>query len=151
MTVIAYKDGIIACDSMVEKNDCYVGNVKKIYEIDNFFVGCVGNLNFVQEFIKFLQSKNFNDEFLKKETSFEALVIDKITGKVNVYTNSLYPAVFDSETAAIGSGCEFALGAMHNGASAVEAVDAAKAFCITCGGKTHSIRIKGSRGYPRKK
>lgn len=142
MTTIAYKDGVIACDSRQTRGGCIVSDdVVKCQAMDGvsfFLSGAVCDE-------KALIAAYFGTPLLVP-VECSGYVVDggrlQMVGhddKTGVWRQDLDPANPD----AIGSGSAYALAAMDMGASAEEAVRAAMKRDIYTGGKVVTFRVAG--------
>lgn len=142
MTTIAYKDGIVAYDSRLTKDNVIIDdNCEKVYESNGlifFITGTVSDFNY-------LMASYLKEEAVKKKIEAEAIVIDG---------DDLYHTSVDENgdfwrfkmnkdvTYAIGSGSHFALAFMDSGISAEEAIYATmKRDCFT-GGKVRTYQVE---------
>lgn len=150
MTIIAYRDGIMASDSAVTDHNYYVGQSQKIRRIltkdDNveFLVGVAGPIGTCREMLDWFSSRVACDEDPEKIMSEGR---PKIYPEIEVNEACMIVVVglnhgegrwsdqiwhydshrYSQEVSGIdftveGSGRFFALGAMANGASAIQAV-----------------------------
>lgn len=134
MSTVVYKNGIIAADTQVSVNDINVGTCTKIYHTEKHVIGAVGALMMFLEFKKFLAGEPYNEKLFEKNIDEDKLsciylVIDKSSKEVSIYTNHLIRQMIKADYYAIGSGSNFAYGAMAMGATAKEAVKIASQFC----------------------
>lgn len=135
MTVVVWRDGVMAADSGVFRSDQVVALTRKIHRFENgALVGCSGNLSKVSTFIDwYAAGADPESRRMTGDPGFEALVVTP-DGRVRVYLSA--NEVEDRMEApyfAIGSGAEVAFGALAHGASAIEAVEAAikhHVFCV---------------------
>jgi ATP-dependent protease HslVU (ClpYQ) peptidase subunit len=130
MTTIVYKNGILAADTQVtyQDNKCF-GFTKKIQETKDFVFGCAGTVATCYEFKKFLEGKEFNkDIFSKDEFRSDFIVINKNTKKISFYDHNLVEESITGDYFSIGSGCQYAYGALAMGASSKKAVLIASKF-----------------------
>ncbi len=141
MTVIAYKDGIIASDSQYTtdsniKNDCG----PKILKLNDHLVGMSGQISLLHNLSTVIVSKKLGflsslSDLLSSLDLEEANVI-AVDSQSKIFIFDETGAYFESKgtMVAIGSGAPFAYGAMQHGATAIQAVAAAMKFDIYCGG-----------------
>ncbi|MHC2552365.1 hypothetical protein [Bradyrhizobium elkanii] len=125
MTTIAYRHGVLAADTQsIGGGAITAQNLVKIVKRkkDGALCGASGYLAFVQAFHRwFLAGERGRfPTFHDGDRAFVA-----IKGKPIEMFESVGSFEYDPEYVAIGSGMEFALGAMHAGANAVDAVKAA--------------------------
>lgn len=148
MTTVAYRDGILAADSLTTRGNISIAGIQKLFKSNTVLVGICGNLHEAVPFVKWvLDTSNsvervedfyHHDSPLDAEADTEALVVDRdgvcwfMHASGNVFK-------FDEDYAAAGSGDYFALGAMYHGASATEAVAASAALDLYTGGEINSI------------
>ena len=152
MTTIAFKDGIMAADGKVTiGNQIITLQDKKIFETNGYIVGTAGNCHSCELFREYGFTPSDTDlrgqlmEYIesdKEENCFYALVWDKEKKTLKQYSNSIYPLVIPEQISAIGSGADFALGAMYAGASADKAVEIASKLDINSGGEIYILGDK---------
>lgn len=140
MTTIAYKDGIVATDGRITQDSTITNeDAEKRIEVG----GCVFWLSGAVFDWKILAEAYVNgDEMKDEELKVSGLVFDGdglyfISWDGGIYTERVN---LDRPRAA-GSGNQFAMGAMMAGASAEEAVEAAKALDIYSGGTVRSYKL----------
>lgn len=142
MTTIAYRKGVLAGDS--QATDDQVWRTKKIYRLNTeageLLVGYCGEVHAALVFIEWLKNNESRKPDLSNE-SFEAIVIAE-TGRVTIWSASLVPWRPRGEFFAIGSGAKAALGAMHAGKGAIDAVKIACKIDPYTRGPVHSLRLK---------
>lgn len=155
MTVIAYRDGVLAADSLICDGNLRVGVGSKLKQSkDGYVFGFAGSCAQVQRLFAFIDSVDdaaganvvkFEDP---QEVQFPAVPdIDGIMiapgGEVYFIDPDAHTVIpFSADFAACGSGGSVAMGAMAAGACATDAVSAAIALCIDCGGDVVSISRK---------
>lgn len=149
MTTIAYKNGIIAADTLVTANDCAVDYETKIHKVGKqFVIACAGNMFAGYKIRDAIASgqdfKNLDIPTLKRE-NFSCFISDY----KNLYylDNEFYPQKLNKKKAhALGSGVEYALGAMEAGCSAVEAVKIGCKFDVRSGGNVQKVILWDNSG-----
>jgi hypothetical protein len=155
MTVVAFKDGIMASDSMCIVDDTRAGYTKKIYSLCSGVLGVTGRVYACEIFAAWFTDFNGSGVKIRNmgehvspfpevltEGDFVGLLWDDDEGLVRIYDDATFskvPRGFD----AIGSGGDFALGAMAAGASADEAVRAAMSLDIYSGGSVQVVQAFG--------
>jgi ATP-dependent protease HslVU (ClpYQ) peptidase subunit len=147
MTTIACVDGIVAADTQYTAN--YISYDSKLIEDGEKIYCMVGEVSYAIALVQLLQEGlNLSEcrEVLKetdvdyKEGKFAVVVIDRNDrGTVLIHPNLLCDTL--SEPWAVGSGGDFAMGAMYFGASAEEAVAVAIELDATTGGEIETIEI----------
>ena len=149
MTVIAFKSGVLAADTMICAGNSIIGYCPKIVKNKKGnMAGVAGNLDFAAEFIQWFMAGEKGAPPSNKDATNtyhgDAIVIHK-NGNVFVHERQCLVQVM-GQYYAIGSGSPEALGAMHAGADAIGAVKAAIAHDIKCGG---DILVKSLKGPHR--
>jgi len=142
MTTIAYRDGVLASDSLVTLGDTKVhGSYQKIKRVGDYLVGTAGSVAFCQKFIDWMTCAD--EEEPPPEGAYSAILIDK-NGKVREIENgNLLPAPRGAKFFAIGSGGPLAIAAMYAGASAVDAVKIAAKIDTSTGLPVKKLTLKG--------
>lgn len=164
MTTIAYRDGIMACDSCWALNGALIDNLaNKIIRLKSGALFGLCGSNDVRPIIRMLE----NVKTEKQMPSYEDLAAVRISGMYllalpnrRVYkfqTTALAADSWEEETqdigmwrielpfVAIGSGSEIAIGAMAHGASAQQAVRAACRFDINSRLPVHTHKLDATR------
>lgn len=141
MTTIAYKDGILAGDTLATGYNNHSYGNKKVFKTKYFLFGFTGTLAYLErslEWIKKHEKPNvleFNEIFDKDVFGEETTVL-LINKNRKLFLSSdgkpFYQARY-KETA-LGSGGDYAIGAMACGKSAVEAVKVARSLDPRTGG-----------------
>lgn len=122
MTTIAYRSGVLAGDSQATDDQLWSAN--KIHRVQTsageLLVGLAGNVYAGLVFIEWLKDQRSRKPDLVNE-DFEGIVVAE-TGRVTIWTSSLVGWRPRGKFFAIGSGAQSAMGAMHAGKSAIDAV-----------------------------
>lgn len=156
MTTIAYKDGVMASDSLAAAGTMNTGDTPKVFRIHGCLVGISGTARLIRVFTDWFAehmdsgdvppiAPNFLEPKVGSEDSIYAIVVTP-NGKIWKYEDGLAPWPLDCKFIACGSGRDFAMGAMAMGAGAVKAVEVAKSLDAFTGGKTVAFTL----GLPRK-
>lgn len=144
MTAIAYRDGVMASDSLAECQNIVMGSVAKIVRrADGALAGAAGLEMVCAEFMRRFADgadEGFSPE-LKDESDFSAVVVtpDRRIWQVNCRGRFQISAPFYVE----GSAYQLMIGAMAAGASAEEAVEIAIKYDTRCGGPIQVERLGG--------
>lgn len=152
MTVIAYRDGVLASDSYVIQDGRFrVGNFQKIYRVtdddgQSFLVGTSGSVHDCVKFRDWFESGE--DDSFNPEDPFAAIVVNEKTGKVVHYEGDT-PMEIDNPYHATGYGAPLALAAMAAGVGAEEAVKAACVIDVSLGGPIQVLKIEPQK--PKRK
>lgn len=131
MTTIAWDGKTLASDSQMTGSYIEQKNVSKIIRKGGDYYGIAGRLS---------EGKSFVEGEIDKLSDETELLIVNAKGKC-VWKGRHASEPMPDKTA-IGSGANFAMGAMLAGASAVEAVKIASKLDISTGGKIQSKRVK---------
>jgi len=144
VTAIAYRDGVMASDSLAECHNIVMGSVRKIIRrADGALAGSAGMEMVCAEFMRrFAEGTDadFRPE-LKDESDFSAIVVtpDGQIWQVNMRGRFPISAPFYVD----GSAYQVMIGAMAAGASAEEAVEIAIKYDTRCGGPIQVERLGG--------
>lgn len=134
MTVIAYRDGILAADKLTQTGSMKA-TVTKIYQIGDAMVGVSGTLTLALEMIEWLRAGAAMDrlpDFQKTQEDYQPLMMVR-DRKIWVYEQGGTPFHVESPYYAIGSGSRYAMAAMWCGKTAIEAVTCASELDTGCG------------------
>lgn len=140
MTTIAYRDGVLAADSLVTLGSTKVhGSYQKIRRIGDYLIGTAGSVADCQAFVVWL--KEGDDTLPPPKGEYGALVVGP-QGKVREIENgSVLPSPRGAKFFALGSGGPFALAAMYAGATAAEAVKIAAKIDTNTGLPVKTLKI----------
>lgn len=145
MTTIVYRDGILAADSRVSYGSTIMpGTIKKVQRLSNgALYGFSGSVE-VGEIMRRRVSRAsdemtpLEDEVDLKGEAFEALIIQP-DGGVLCFENRTWME-FKCPYIAMGSGKDFAYGALALGASAKQAIKVAAGLDPGTGGRVVSLK-----------
>jgi 20S proteasome alpha/beta subunit len=142
MTTIAFKSGVLAADSMA----C-IGNRKsttnKIHHVDGkFVIAGAGALADIMRVVEYVRENGLSEcsRLFDIEAFPSAIAIDINEGTPYRLERGIWLVITDAFYA-IGSGADFALGAMAMGADAVAAVQHAAALDIYTAGPVLHYRL----------
>lgn len=136
MTTAAFKDGVLATDSLSTGGYIDQKGFQKIFHIEDM-VGNKLHVAFagrISTGLKFIHALESGDE-VDLDDDFEAIVV---SGKHVAFFDKNGVPIPGGQPAAIGSGACFAMGAMLAGASAEEAVKIAIKLDEGSGGKVQT-------------
>lgn len=140
MTIIAYQNGIMAADGRVHADDTIcTDDAVKIIANAGWVGGAAGYWTDVMAFLEWMQT-NRRRKFRPKSDDFEALLVSP-RGEIFYIDGEGARERVTGNRWAIGSGWQFAIGAMAAGSTAQEAVEIACKFVTTCGGKITTLRV----------
>lgn len=139
MTVIAYKDGVIAADSLSTESGTVVctTSVKVVRSRKGILGGASGPSTFCTAFRKWIEG-----ECKKPITIPESgygFIVRPNSNLIELHDSNGH-VLYNKEYHAIGSGQDFALAVMSMGGSAVDAVEAAIKLNVYCGGPVRFLK-----------
>jgi ATP-dependent protease HslVU (ClpYQ) peptidase subunit len=148
VSVVVYKDGVMAADSRAYSGGSHpIGTKKKIHRLtDGSLLGITSNQIGLPEAVRdWIDQGARRDALLPDQPSFTAIHV-LTNGEIYFYDDSYVPSgpITTSEIT-IGSGMKYALGALKMGATAYEAVEVAKQCDFYCGGKVAILTLKGDQ------
>jgi hypothetical protein len=140
MTVIAFKNGVLATDTATFQNDIIVGYYPKIQANARFCWAACGLLPEVAAFAEWALSGFNTGTRPTKSESFGAVVVYR-NGPVYKCgeTFVLYDVTHYKAPIVDGAASEYMLGIMHGGSSAIDAVNAAIKHSVWAGGECHAF------------
>jgi hypothetical protein len=145
MTVIAYKDGVMAADSLASADGQRKGLYEKIAKNSRGeLAGVAGYCSEAQRFLTVFCFGSHKDlmAFKFEEKQVEAIVVLPEDARILCFDSSgkhLYNP-FDSFEAT-GSAQALAIGAMAMGASAIEAAEVGIKYAVSCGGPVRFVHL----------
>lgn len=139
MTIIAYRDGVMAADSQVTGNFTTLGI--KLHRKSGKIIGFAGDLHQALVFVDWYFDSKQRKPDIANENDWVALVASK--DGLEEWNHSLRPVRVPEMFYAIGSGAEVAMGAMEAGASAKRAAEIACKRADGCGGPVVTMRLRG--------
>ncbi len=148
MTTITYKDGVVAFDTLVTQGHTIIGHdhhKARLFTFDShsIIVGAAGVAGTCEKCFNWART-NFSSEHKPQEEALENLdgfIVDN-KGRKFLINGNFAPFEISTDILALGSGSDIALGAMLNGASAIEAVKLAAKYNIGTGGKIKQLKFK---------
>jgi ATP-dependent HslUV protease subunit HslV len=145
MTVIAYRDGLLAADSLVTAGHVVTGRIQKLWRFDDGrLLGGAGVAGDMRSFVAWaLAGCKGHWECQDKENGFSALVVGA-QGEVVMYDAEGRDYLLEAEFIARGAGAELAIGAMAMGARADQAVEVACRYSVWCGGPVQRLYLAGA-------
>lgn len=139
MSVVVFRDGVFAADSRAYggHGQPSPGVKRKVHDLgDGRRIGLVSaTLGEPERFLAWLCAGKGPKAWFGDKPDVRAILIDA-DGQAFLFEDSVWPSgpIAPGEFYAIGSGALTALGAMHMGATAEQAVEAAIRFDHHCGG-----------------
>lgn len=143
MTVICWDGQTLAGDKRTNFGTGHA-TTTKVRRIGDLLIGCAGSTAKIMEFHAWVERGRKPEDLpvFQKDAKecVEALVIEP-DGTVLCYSDSAYPFKVENRFWAIGSGREFAMGAMYCGCTASAAVGVASALDINCGNGIDTLTL----------
>ena len=139
MTAIAIRNGVMAVDSLSQRDGLFSGHVKKFVSVNGNHVAGAGRFSTLRRFFDWardgLDFDNLPEIADDDDTQIFVLHHD---GKVSIISNT---GVDDADDAFVATGeFRFLYGAMAVGASACDAVMAACNYSVDCGSPVWVLR-----------
>lgn len=144
MSVVVYRNGVLAADSRAYggRGQCSPGEKRKVHQLpDGGRVGIVSaKLGEPERFLAWIKDGADPTAWAGEKPDLRALLV-KADGSVFLFEDGPYPSgpITCDAFYAIGSGSDFALGAMAMGATAQEAVGVAIRFDPNSGGTVATL------------
>lgn len=140
MTVWAYRDGVLASDSLMIIDRLVAGYSRKVIKSGSGWLAAgAGNATDMSQYLRWVEEGREEDDAVKLENLEGFLVSPK--GKTFLVEADLHPFPIEGEFHAGGSGSPVAIGAMEMGATAIEAVEAAIKHTTSCGGEIQVVKL----------
>lgn len=139
MTTIAFKDGVLASDSLVTSGGQRDGLTRKIWRHGRLLVGGAGSTSICHRFYEWVRAGMRGRCPVEGTNNANGFVIAP-TGEVVVW-GSQGPWLNTTGMVAFGTGGDLAMGAMLAGASAEEAVAVAIKLDVHSGGPIRSLSL----------
>lgn len=133
MTTAAYDGRAIAIDSQITAGSRRMLHRKAYTLPDGTYMVASGRLDEFQQFLRWYEAGQERDDF-PKLTDMEVFVVHG-DGRVILWDHNGAEMDVTGKLSAIGSGGDYALGAMHMGANAAEAVRVAAVYDIYTSGE----------------
>ena len=147
MTVVCYKNGVLASDSLVSNSIMNAGSMQKVLKRGGYLVGVSGSCKDAAMFLDAVKEipvealDNFIPDPVTMKFDNLGAIFVKPDGTVLHVDEGGYFFQIDAPFHAEGSGAPIAIGAMAAGASAQEAVEIAIEYVPSCGGKVQSVEL----------
>lgn len=146
MTTIVYRNGQMAADTAGTnggtRSPCV--HTKIVKGLDGSLAGGAGRWPSVYAFLNWFEAGEAEDEkpkLIGNDESSDQVMIVRPSGDIELHDDDGWFPVRGAIFYAIGTGKEFAYGAMQQGANAVGAVEIAKMFDIYTGGDITSLKL----------
>lgn len=143
MTTVAYRDGVLAADSLISRCGNDAGRSTKVRRVGDLLVAGCGTTSLIQRFISWVVGgMKGHPPTLQIGESTACVVAIHPDGWIVEWNGDHPPDMIRAPFAAWGSGADIALGAMGFGASAREAVAVAAKIDHNTGGEVQSISVR---------
>jgi hypothetical protein len=138
VTIIVYRDGVLAADSQTTYGNVSYNDSRKVLKSNGHLYGSSGVASECASFMKWAKTQNGPIPYMRKGNGLAITPAGKImlVGQGSNEFREIY-----SDYYCIGNGEDVALGALYMGATAIEAVKAAIEHNIYCGGKVLSVKL----------
>lgn len=151
MTIVCYRDGIMAADTAVWSGEIVSGFVRKITRARNgALVGAAGGTVTCRAFLRWAEGQTSWPETYEfpcepdEDDDFGALIVEPSGDVIFVEQNGRFGRGMASDCHAIGAAADLGLGAMLGGASAQEAVRICIERHAYAGGTVESLSLPGA-------
>lgn len=147
MTTVAYRDGVMAGDTMTSSGGTLIATRSKVHVIGGHLVGTAGEAAMALMFLEWFainhtpgRRRQARPPHWPTGDRFEAVTVgaDRV---VTHWSDRLHPIVLSARFHAIGSGLQLAFGAMAAGATAAQAVKIAMQFDPFTAGEIETIAL----------
>ena len=142
MTAVVFAGGVLAADTLTVAGGSRIGEVRKIARgPSGMLAGAAGDTAQCARFLRQVEAGKVDGFDLEAtDCGFNGLMVaaDGSLHRVGP-GGDVWP--ISAGFAAIGSGSDIALGALHMGATAEQVVEAAIRFDTTCGGAVQTERL----------
>ena len=144
MTIICFKDGVLAADSSVTEDGMAYGLMRKIIRSPKgILAGAAGDASAISPFLRWVSLGMKARGKPKIEGDLDGMVIYQ-NGEISFFESNLVPFKVSSPFHAVGSGQQMGIGAMAADKSAVEAVEIVCQRIVTCRGPIQALRLDGA-------
>lgn len=141
MTIVAYKDGVMAADKQTTSANMGM-TVTKIRRLHGgSLAGASGNASMCRRLIQWVDAGGDPKDYPDGKHECIVLVV-RPGGHIHLFDEGPTPIDIEDSYVAIGSGRDFAMAAMYMGASAEEAVAVASHFENNCGRGIDTLSLR---------
>lgn len=142
MTTIVYRDGILASDSQITNGDLRQSSTRKIFGCDRGIGGAAGKLVDAHLFNMWIQAGAPDNPPKIDDHAADGIFIHP-TGETFLWDGTEQLIELQGPFFAFGSGHQIAVGALAQGASAIEAVHIAIQYDTGSGGAVQTLALNG--------
>lgn len=142
MTIIAWRDGVVAADGLATSDDVITSRkAQKIRRMsDGGVAAMMGAAVGAQEILRWIEGGELGEQPKFEGEKSATVVVIGLDG-LTVYDEYGKETISEAPYRAFGAGRDLALGAMASGASAEEAVRAACEHSVYCGGEITVLKL----------
>lgn len=147
MTTIAYRDGVLAVDSMCSNNGWknFLPTKKIIHKCGRLFVICGEIASSIKAIDDIITTENSSSGMIFDLGDHSTILELTTIGSIKIYEDKHYFSIErESDFISLGSGSPAAMGAMYAGASSYEAIAIASQLDTCTGGVIRCIRVEGN-------
>lgn len=138
MTTVAYRDGVLASDTMATTGEFVIAVVSKLAERDGWLLAGSGDHALIQKFFRVFNPNEFDSISFLGDASGIAI---SPNGNVFTFESGSWYQEKPADFYVWGGGFAVALGALHAGASAEEAIRIVSIVHTKTGGDIETLEI----------
>ncbi len=150
MTTIAATTQAIACDSQITVNGVHVRGSSKITKIGGSLFGLAGDCEAISIFSEWVKGGRKEDAKPEIDAELTFFAIELNADGLYLWPDGLYREQVLDGHIAIGTGAQFALGALSAGADLVEAVEIACKWDVNSSEPIHVETLKANEANATK-
>lgn len=143
MTVIVWDGKTLAADKLSFGHS--INTITKVRKINGMLVGCSGKTMYNNDIFAWAEGGFVKESMPESQKDFDKsgaqVIVINQDKQILIYETSHIPWVSEAGFHALGSGADFALGAVLAGADAREAVRITSKLCISVGNGVNSISL----------
>lgn len=143
MTVIAWDGHMLAADKLSSAGGSR-NTVTKIRRVGQLLVGGSGEIALIGNMLEWIRSGRDPATFpasQRDKDDWQPVLVIEADATISLYERTPHPIRYEQRTAAIGSGRDYAMAAMHCGKTAAEACEVACALDAGCGNGIDTLEL----------
>lgn len=141
LTSIAYRNGVLASDSLVTSNGMREGQAQKIHQVGPLLIAGAGASALCDQFVTWVRAGMKGDSPWQGHDCGNSMIV--MPDDTILIYGEHGPWKSETDFYALGSGEQIALGAMAFGASAEQAIECAIRFDVFSGGPIRTLKRAG--------
>jgi len=143
MTTVVFKDGVLACDSLVvDGNQKLLTPTQKIFKVKHLVAAICGDYEQAFDAAMYLLNTELKKHYVKpKNPDFEVWVFNKETHESKTYRNQVKTGHEIQSPCSMGSGSDFAMGALLSGVCCKRAIEIAATLDTTTDKNIRVVRL----------